>query len=659
MKYQNDILCLTYAEFVPHIMGKPNYDQSKNRGTITVHGRGGNGSEVLIEYESLPERYKEEVRKKYGNPYEYLAKQPILDFVKINWDIKAEQFYRDYVLPNNNKLPDAYIPKYTTAATWLNAIGHFTTDKKALKQSLNISIAAFWQIAGGMIRHHDIALPINEKKLRDKVATYRKEGYGCLVDVWRFGNANSKKVKDKVAEALLMKMLAHQHKHDDTIIAAEYNKWATKSGRDTITPQAVGYRRRQTENLLTLTREGASISYNKFSKQILRNRPTEPLMFINSDDNVIDLYFTKEVVRKGKVIKNHYHRKVAYVVMDAFNDYILGYAIGETVTVELIQEAYRNAMRHIMELTGDAYLWHEIQSDRWAIDPKLEGPLATYFKSISNGHYIPASAHVAQSKYIERAFGINWHQQLKFFPNYAGHNITAKEKMNADAIQSAKKNYPSDVHAAEVIAEFITRIRFTTNPKSGLPRQTEWLEAFHRATTSKQRQLSEEKRLQLFGITHPYPNRITAGGIRVQISNMQYNYEVPNDLYFENVNKQVQIVYDPYDMSRVLISNGKGLRFVASETERMPSALLDYKEDTGRKLHEALEFKKQIPAIINKTMDEYAEILAREGIEANSILQAGIKTKQISHDASHVLAGSTIRQLPQPKSENLNWFDEL
>lgn len=645
MKYHNTtILCLTYDELVPVIMNADNYHYHRRNKNITVHGRGGNGNEILIEFETLPEKFKADVIKKYGNPYEYIAKQPLLEYVKFNWDTNAEDFYRKHILSTtNSKLPEAYIPKYTKAATWLNAIQHFTTDKAALKRTLNISVAAFWSLAGDLITANDIALPANEKRLREKLSQYKKDGYAALIEAFRFGNNNSKKVKDEVAEALLIKMLAHPHKHDDTIIAAEYNKWAKKAGKDTITPGAVKYWRTAKAHLITLSREGAAINYTKYSKQIKRARPTEPMMLINSDDNVLDLYFSHETKNsKGKIVKNNFYRPVAYIIIDTFNDYILGYAIGPAVTIDLIRLAYLNAIRHVMELTGGAYLWHQIQTDHWSIDPKLEGPLATFFKDQTEGRFTPASVKVAQAKYIERSFGVTWHQQLKYFPNYSGHNITAKEKNNPDAIQLASKNYPHKQHAPEVVAELITRMRHTTNPKTGLSRQQEWVEAFKKAQHCKTRQIDTEKRLQLFGLKHPFPNRITSGGLRVQISNIERYYEVPNEIYLESVNKKVEITYDPYDMSHVLVSNGKGLRFVANEYEKMPAALADYKPDTAKKLHEALEFKKQIPAFINETMDKYSEVLQRADIDAQSILQAGVKTKQISHDATHLLTGNTL-----------------
>ena len=633
MKYHNKtVLCLEHDEYVD-CFTLDIYKNDKRRDKLTTYTTGGNGRQVLIDFELLPIDRKAIIRAKYGNPYEYIAKQPLVDYVKINWDYQAEKFYNDYVLPTKNRLPETYVHKYAKAATWLNAIQYFTTDKRALKQELNISIAAFWEIVGDLIRTKEVALPVNERRLKDRLKDYKADGYTSMIEAFRFGNNNSKKVNDQVSEALLVQLIAHPHKHDDTVIALKYNEWAKSTNHLPITAGTVGYRRKQTALLTTLTRDGSAVNYNQFSKRVERERPSAPLLLINSDDNVLDLYF-KDTTGKST---NDYYRPTGYFVVDSFNDLILGYAIGETNTIELIQEAYRNAINYVRELTGDCYLWHQIQTDHWGIDTKKEGKLASFFSN--QAHYTPATVKVAQAKYIERSFGTVWHQQLKMFGNYSGFNITAKGKMNPDAIQIAKRDYPNKEKAPQLIAQFVANMRQTINPKSGLPRETEWLNAFKTSLKSQQKQIDTEKRLQLFGITHPYSNKISAAGIKVEINRKRFTFDIPDELYMANVNKTVQVTYDPYDMSQVLVSDGKGLRFVTGEVRKMPSALADFKEGDRTLLNNRLDFKKQINQHVTNHLNERIEVLQRAQIDANSILQAGVTVKEISHKSQKVLTG--------------------
>lgn len=648
MKLHNGkILCLEYSELVPVVISESAYKQAKLRGNITVHGRGGNGNSVLIEYETMPYKYKEAVREKYGNPQQYMESQPIKAL--IDWDHKAETFYSEYILPTGLKLPDDYVAKYSLAATWLNTIDHLTSDKRALKANLNKSIGEFWQIVTDLIRVENIQLPTHEKRLKEKLKAYKSEKYPCLIEAFRFGNSNSKKVDDDVAEALLIEMLSHSNQHDYTIVAARYNDWAIGSQKPTITASAVGYWAKKNAHLIVNNRDGKKVNYSKFNKQILRDRPSAPMLLLNSDDNVLDLFFqTEGVSKKGHNTKNPYYRPVLYVVTDAFNDYILGYAIGETVTVELIKEAYLNAANHVKHLLNGYYLPYQIQSDRWAIDRELKSPLAQFFQSIAT--YTPATLNVAQGKYIERSFGTGWHQMLKNFINYAGFNITAKSKKNADAIEKNKSNFPLKSEATLQVELFITALRCKVDPKTGTSKQTAWIDSFHASEKSKAKAISAEKHLQIFGKRHIETNSLRPEGLRVRLNGNQFIYDIPSEYFPYHVGKKVQVIYDPYDLNQVLVTDGKGLRFVATSFEKMPSALADHTTESRLRLNSLLIDKKRIANVPVQAALKRQEVLERANIDIESTLQSGTLIKQVRHAAEKgVLEAFEKYDRPQPE----------
>lgn len=114
MEYINGkTLCLEYDELVPVIVSSlDSYKKLRGRGQISVwvvfqdgtaikDGVGGNGRKVLIEFESMPPKYKQAVRKHYGDPYAYASKQPILN--SLQWDFEAEKYYRDYILSHRRQ----------------------------------------------------------------------------------------------------------------------------------------------------------------------------------------------------------------------------------------------------------------------------------------------------------------------------------------------------------------------------------------------------------------------------------------------------------------------------------------------------------------------------------------------------------------------------
>ncbi len=227
MLYIKNKLCLQYSELVPVIFKKTNYDYYKANDLITIHGTGGNGRTVYIEYESMPKKQKEAVYNYYGCPYSYVCKQPLLS--QIAPDPEAERFFSSYVLPNGSKLPNSnytlngklqinYVRRYTECAQWLNMIIKMTSDKRTLKKELNITMSAFWDAVIDLIKVRKVDLPKSGKRLREKVKGYQQNSYGYLVETHKFGNSFSTKILGDLAKAFLHKLLSLDNLHSDVTI---------------------------------------------------------------------------------------------------------------------------------------------------------------------------------------------------------------------------------------------------------------------------------------------------------------------------------------------------------------------------------------------------------------------------------------------------------
>ncbi|MGJ1327609.1 hypothetical protein [Sphingobacterium sp. UBA5980] len=665
MEYINsNKLCLTYDEYV-NLFGLDAYKNDKKRENIVIHGIGGNGRKVLIEYESLQPKRKEVVLKKYGNPYDYLAKQPILDL--IDWDYQAHSYYTNYILPNGAKLPatdkDAlgkdqinYVDRYTKSVSWLNMLGKFTADKRALKQALNISVMEFWDVVSSLISKQNIDLPTNAKRLKEKLKEFNsyadpEDRYYFIMekDLHRWSNGNSKK-RDEEGEALILKMLSDDRNHDDTVIVAAYNKYARENGKKEYTAGAIGYIRRQNEHILMATRDGSKKAYNKYTKEIGRTRASVPLLLLNSDDNNLDLYFTVTYKDKGgKTVRNNFYRPVLYVVIDTYNDYILGYAYGDSSTHNLIYEAFRNAMNHIHELTGGYYLAHQLQTDRWGLDVKMKNELADFYRKVG-GKFTPQAHKVPQGKYIERSFGKEWHQVLKALPfgNYAGHNITAKERRNPEAIALNAKNHPSIEQMPEIIEGFINIMRTKANPKTGVSRKIEWLQAFHDNEKSRKKQIDTATKLSIVGKKRDgLPLTITSKGIIGVFEDQKLRLDLPDEVIFNYNGVKVDAFYDPNDMSQVMITDGKGLRYVVDNYKFRKGAIADYEEGDAKLIQSDWDNKKKISEKLTSVLQEKLAALDGTNIDPESLLQAGVMLKDIKNDNE----AAYIQQLYGKKAE--------
>lgn len=647
MEYINNILCLEFSELVPAIMPKTTYDYHMLQGNFVKHGIGGNGRKVFVEYQSIPKKFKDEVVKLYGDPYAYISKQPILQ--ALSHDHKAQEFYQSYILPNGAKLPSSdldfenkpqinYVARYTENANWLNMFNRLTSDKMTLKRELNISMGTFWETSIDLMKSKKVDLPYSYRRLKEKLNIYKAQGYVSLIETHKFGNAHSAKIIGDVADAFLKELFTLRNKHSDVTLAQEYNKWAISEGLEPVTPEALGYRRKKWYNELLLEREGMGKTYNKLSKQGRRKRSSAPLLLVNSDDNDLDVYF--------KAPGNAWYRPALYVVIDTYNDYVLGYAIGDTVTKELVKEAYRNANRHVMELTGASYNWHQIQTDHWAIDQKQTTELGQFYKSMAKS--TPAGLKNSQTKYIERSFGSVWHTVLKkMFPsNYSGHNIKAKQQLNPDNLKPAYFPPIEDCH--RMVGEFIEAMRQTTRKGSEMTRQQEWMYAFDNSEKSQEKLLTEETRLQIYGKPHLKrdgktleTNRITAAGLTPTLLGKPRIYELSQDIIYEHIGKSVNVIYDEYDLSTVLVTDGKGLRFLAHEYKLLPSAIADYEPGDRERINDLLQEKGTLMPRIQKEIDSRKHILARAKIDAESRIKAGVLTKEIAHRDQRVITAAS------------------
>lgn len=218
MQFINQNLCIEYSELVgAGIMTESNYKYHKAQGNIEIYGRGCKGNPVMIGFESLPKTVKQAVIDRYGNPYEYARKQPVLNLLRT--DDVARAFFHQYVLPDGRHLPNGlvnggdydpakdYQGRYVRQAEWFNAIEVALKDKRALKDMLQLeSTEDFWMTVCELHQHDQ---PINPKlpnsinRLKIKYRKYLADGYEALVDVHRFTNDNARKVTDSIEQLIL------------------------------------------------------------------------------------------------------------------------------------------------------------------------------------------------------------------------------------------------------------------------------------------------------------------------------------------------------------------------------------------------------------------------------------------------------------------------
>lgn len=643
MKLIEDLLFLEFADLVSCGVSENYLSKARSTGVkcISFMDDPGDRRKVLIKYEPLSDRYKQMVLARFGNPYDYVSRDPIRRMV--TKDLKAEEFYLSYKLDNGEALPIEYVKKYSKSCDWLNMLNMIENDKAIVKKQLKLPLASFYNHVIGIIKSDEIDLPTTYKYLRKKMVEYSESGYNSLIEKWRFNNSFAAKVKDELSQSTLLELISDDSKHDDVIISRIYNKWAKEHGYKTITDATVGNWRREHEVEILMSRNGTKDFYNKYGKHILRKRPSSPLLLVGGDGNDWDMYFQGE---KASTQTYYFNLFTLVVVIDAYNNYPLGWSISEpngNENAALIKAAYVDALVHIKDLTGGYYLPHQLQNDRFA-----QKELKPFFEKIDPVFFF-AAARAPRGKYIESSFGTTWHQVLRTYKNYSGHNVGASTKINPERIEREKRTFPHVSEAFDYANHFITQLRnIIDDEATGKTRQEQWIDAFASSEKSQQRLISDDQFLYNFGLPNGNMQTISNRGLVMQLNNVEYIYEIPDEFYLQTVGKKVQVIYDGYDFSRVMVTDNDKLRFIAKSVKYVPAAKADYNDGDEQRLWKRLHQKKQHMLTIAALKNNRQKVLVENGINPAALLQAGILDKGIKRTAE---IGYHQQQFSKPNSQ--------
>lgn len=616
------------------------------------------GRKVLIEYESLKPEYKEKIRNRFGNPYDALAKEPLRKMVQK--DTKAEEFYMQYRYDGCKMLPVERVKEYTIAASWLNMLSKADENKREIKKLLNLNVAQFFIKVTEIIVQENISLPAHYVRLRERINQYKEHGYQCLIHK-QFGNVNAKKVNTEVAEATLLEMIANHNQFDDVFVAVQYNKWAVANQHENITPATVGNYRRKNLAAVITEREGRSAFNEIFIRQVKGLRVTSPLFFVEHDDNNLDFLFADETGYK-------FNKYVSIVVYDSCTKLALGYsyAHGKDPSQWQIHHAYLNAMYYIRSLTGGWYLPFEIKADKWA-----SKSLTPFYNKVAR--FIPPAHGNKHRGYIEQFFGNDhWKRCQKIVSegNWSGNNITAKNRgVNMELLSANEKLRPLiGTHAEQQIENFFHLLRnmpyITRENMNGPSPEQLFLEKWNQLSEEDKRPITDEQFLLTFGIKHQPKHtngiRITNRGVEPQIKNQKYSYDLPESwMYNKLIGELVEVYYDPFDFSRVLITNHKDIRFIAKSAELSPRALKDTYTGSRTYLNYILEEKKQQVNDVSTASEKRKRITgATNHYNAEAMLQGGVMVKDEKYIAEQKMMEDFTTQHEQFLNDNTD-FDQF
>lgn len=551
----NNELYLERTDLVPGIMSYDAFIKNNQRnGHYWQMLRNPNDGRIpMVKFEDMRPALKDKINSLYGgNVYNHFAMLPIKALV-IN-DANAEQFYFKYRYDGDKLLPPEHQIKYTIAASWLNMLLKVSDNRSIVKKELQITLDEFWNNVISIIKTDKIELPASYARLvanKDSaLKKYKETGYSSIID-WRFGNKQAAKLgktEDGFCAELenqqvaIIRKLSRLHMNLDSVeIARNANFLFEKQGWPTISAATVENRMKKFMPAIITDRNGGKVFNNKVSMQVQRQRPNFPAYYWTLDGWTVELLY-----QDGSKYDN---RLVMVVVLDAMNNYPVGYAIGERENTELIRMALRNAILHMQQLFGAAYRPWQLQSDRYGIKN-----LTPFYSSISH-LYTPAAVGNAKSKVVEPYFNYFNKKYCKYQYNWSGHNITARQKNqpNTEKLNEIKKSFPDKQGVIEQLNKMMLKER--------MAKEEAYKAAWAAMPLEDQATLSPEDCLVVFGKAHTELNSITGLGLIVTIEGQKNTFDsFEPEFRALQFATRFQLIYDPQDLSQALAVTEDGKR---------------------------------------------------------------------------------------------------
>jgi hypothetical protein len=210
-EHYNNTLCVSGSALIiresnPNgLISKDMWDKLVKKG-VRVARRASYGNSALIDFETLPAKYKDLITSKFGDPKEAASAKPFKD--RILPDAAAITWYSGYKLQDGRYLPAETQKEYAVNASVLNAIKIVYNDLKNSRAKLGVVTKGFWANALRAVNEVRASLnhtlPATEVTLSRKYTKYINEGYAALVS-GKYCNDNSRKVNDKI-ENLIMSL---------------------------------------------------------------------------------------------------------------------------------------------------------------------------------------------------------------------------------------------------------------------------------------------------------------------------------------------------------------------------------------------------------------------------------------------------------------------
>ena len=565
MEYYNKILCVTFAELTggrDPVMKANTLKCNVQRSNIACARRGGGeGTQALYVWSSIPEKYRRRFVGLYGDPEKMMREAMMKQSVKL--DAKAREWYEAYTYMDKDgqerHLTEKMIEEYTINASVLGELEKMAARRQAIRSSLNAPMSGAWDLildsSERMRESYGHTLPGTLARLKTRLKAWKSDGYQSVVS-GKLGNSSALKITGDFLKLIVALKRSKVPVYTDAQLFEKANEIAEERGWKPIRSLSGMKKWLNSPSVEPLWYDavyGEQAARQRYGRKHKTALPTRRDTLWYGDGTKLNLYYRDE---QGKVRTTQ-----VYEVIDAMSEVLLGYCISDTEDYEAQYHAYR------MAIQKSGHKPYEIVYDNQGGHKKLDSD--GFIGKICRVHR-PTQPYNGESKTIENLFYRFQSQVLHKHWNFTGQNVTTKKDIsrpNLEFIEANVRQLPTLDELRNQYAEARREWNEMPHPATGKPR----IEMYRESVNPETQAVGVHDMIDMFWLITDKPSTFGTRGIEITVRGQKYVYEVYSapctpDMEWrrQNTRRQFYVQYDPYEMTSVRLlykDKAGGMRF--------------------------------------------------------------------------------------------------
>lgn len=552
MEYYNKILCVTFAELTggrDPVMKANTLKCNVQRCNIACARRGGGeGTQALYVWSSIPEKYRRRFVATYGDPEEKMREAMTKASIKI--DAKAREYYEAYTYMDKDgqerHLTEKMIEEYTINASVLGELEKMAARRQAIRSSLNAPMSGAWDLildsAERMRESYGHTLPGTLARLKTRLKAWKADGYQSVVS-GKLGNSSALKITGDFLKLIVALKRSKVPVYTDAQLFEKANEIAEERGWKPIRSLSGMKKWLNSPSVEPLWYDavyGEQAARQRYGRKHKTALPTRRDTLWYGDGTKLNLYYRDE---QGKVRTTQ-----VYEVIDAMSEVLLGYCISDTEDYEAQYHAYR------MAIQKSGHKPYEIVYDNQGGHKKLDSD--GFIGKICRVHR-PTQPYNGESKTIESVFGRFQAQVLHKDWRFTGQNVTAKKASSRPNVEFIEANKDS-LYTLEELKDAYAAARKEWNegvhPATGERR----IDMYEKSVNEETQEVTLHDMVDMFWVFTKRMATFTDQGLQVTIKGEKRQYEVcsspgvpDHEWRRKHTYERFIVAYDPYDFASI------------------------------------------------------------------------------------------------------------